>query len=221
MDNELMLFDRLNIIRDTINKYGEENFYISFSGGKDSTILHHLIDEALPNNKIPRVFINTGIEYNDIVKFVREMADSDDRFIITFNRLGRTDEKPDNSTRVSVFNSRNIEDYISATSSYITNMVQLGGYIEEWVYPKTTNEQLLVSNDTAEIIVSKPIIELVKIQVRDNKTGEIADMTDFVYEENVYKTLSIKTNVVSLYWIIMVLNMYEFCKYIMIRNTTL
>ena len=38
----------------------ENNAYISFSGGKDSTILHYLIDLALPNNKIPRVFINTG-----------------------------------------------------------------------------------------------------------------------------------------------------------------
>ena len=116
---------------------------------------------------------------------------SDDRFIITFNRLGRTDEKPDNSTRVSVFNSRNIEDYISATSSYITNMVQLGGYIEEWVYPKTTNEQLLVSNDTAEIIVSKPIIELLDIYVKNNNSGAIAKLTPFIYEENVYKTLQL------------------------------
>jgi predicted phosphoadenosine phosphosulfate sulfurtransferase len=54
-DFELTLFDRLNAIRDTINKYGIDNFYLSFSGGKDSTILHHLIDMAIPNNKIPRV----------------------------------------------------------------------------------------------------------------------------------------------------------------------
>ena len=116
---------------------------------------------------------------------------SDDRFIITFNRLGRTDEKTDNSTKVSVFNSRNIEEYISATSSYITNMVQLGGYIEEWVYPKTTNEQMLVSNDTAEIIVSKPIIELLDIYVKNNNSGAIARLTPFIYEENVYKTLQL------------------------------
>lgn len=71
--NDLVLFDRLEVIRNTINKYGEENFYISFSGGKDSTVLHYIIDEALPNNKIPRVYINTGIEYNDILKFVKQM----------------------------------------------------------------------------------------------------------------------------------------------------
>lgn len=82
MDNELLLFDRVNVIKDTITKYGEENFYLSFSGGKDSTIVHYLLDQALPGNKIPRVFINTGIEYQMIVDFVKGLAAKDDRFII-------------------------------------------------------------------------------------------------------------------------------------------
>lgn len=82
MDNELLLFDRLEVIKTTIQTYGEENFYISFSGGKDSTVVHHLVDMALPDNKIPRVFINTGIEYNEIVKFVKKMADNDERFVL-------------------------------------------------------------------------------------------------------------------------------------------
>lgn len=81
-DNELLLFDRLNVIKDTIKKYGEDKFYLSFSGGKDSTVLHHLLDMAIPNNKIPRVFINTGIEYLKIVEFVKEMAKNDSRFVI-------------------------------------------------------------------------------------------------------------------------------------------
>jgi len=83
-ENEFLLEDRLGVIRDTINKYGEEKFYLSFSGGKDSTVMHHLLDMALPNNRIPRVFSNTGIEYNDIVKFVKELAEQDDRFVIIY-----------------------------------------------------------------------------------------------------------------------------------------
>lgn len=79
MDNELLLLDRLDVIRKTIEKYGEENFYLSFSGGKDSTVVHHLLDMALPSNSIPRVFINTGIEYEAIVEFVKELAKTDDR----------------------------------------------------------------------------------------------------------------------------------------------
>ena len=79
-ENEFLLQDRLNVIRDTVNKYGEENFYLSFSGGKDSTVVHHLLDMALPENKIPRVFCNTGIEYNFIYDFVKELASADERF---------------------------------------------------------------------------------------------------------------------------------------------
>ena len=82
-DFELTLFDRIEVIKTINKKYDlENNAYISFSGGKDSTILHYLIDMALPNNRIPRVFINTGIEYNYIVDFVKELAAKDDRFII-------------------------------------------------------------------------------------------------------------------------------------------
>lgn len=137
------------------------------------------------------------VEVGNYIHAIPELKFGDnERFMITFNELGRTDEKPDLGNKVSIFNSRSVEDYISATSSYVANMVQLGGIIEEWVAPKTTNETYLVYNGTAQIITSKPIIELVKIQVRNNTTGEIADMTDFIYEENVYKTLPIETNVV-------------------------
>lgn len=80
---EFTLADRIAKIKSINEQYDlENNAYVSFSGGKDSTVLHHLIDEALPENNIPRVFINTGIEYKATLKFVREMAAKDDRFII-------------------------------------------------------------------------------------------------------------------------------------------
>lgn len=61
MDNELLLFDRLEIIKTANDKYGlESNAYLSFSGGKDSTILHRLLDIALPNNNIPPRFHRHG-----------------------------------------------------------------------------------------------------------------------------------------------------------------
>ena len=83
MDNELLLFDRIEVIKATNQKYDlENNAYLSFSGGKDSTILHYLLDKALPNNRIPRVFIDTGIEYTKIREFVMGLAKNDDRFII-------------------------------------------------------------------------------------------------------------------------------------------
>lgn len=83
MDYELTLYDRLEVIKSANQKYDlEHNAYLSFSGGKDSTILHHLLDKALPNNRIPRVFIDTGIEYQKIREFVLGLAKNDDRFVI-------------------------------------------------------------------------------------------------------------------------------------------
>lgn len=82
MDNEFILMDRIQKIKQIVNKYGEDNFYISFSGGKDSNVLSKLIDMALPDNRIPRVYCNTGIEYKAIVDFVKAKAEADDRFII-------------------------------------------------------------------------------------------------------------------------------------------
>lgn len=80
---EFILFDRIEKIKQINEEYDlENNSYISFSGGKDSTILHYLIDLALPNNKIPRLFINTGVEYQDIRKFVEGLAINDDRIKI-------------------------------------------------------------------------------------------------------------------------------------------
>lgn len=83
IDNELLLFDRIEKIKQINKEYDlEKNAYISFSGGKDSTVLHYLIDMALPNNNIPRVYLNTGIEYFDIVKFVKQMQAKDGRIVI-------------------------------------------------------------------------------------------------------------------------------------------
>ncbi len=81
-DNEFLLQDRIQKIQQIINQYGEENFYISFSGGKDSTVLSKLIDMALPDNNIPRVYADTGIELNMIRNFVYKLAEDDWRIEI-------------------------------------------------------------------------------------------------------------------------------------------
>ena len=46
--------------------------YVGFSGGKDSTVLLDLCRIVKPD--IKAVFCNTGNEYPDIVRFVRELG---------------------------------------------------------------------------------------------------------------------------------------------------
>lgn len=56
-------------IRQWINEFGEEGVYVSFSGGKDSTVLLHLVREMYP--RVPAVFCDTGLEYPEIRDFVK------------------------------------------------------------------------------------------------------------------------------------------------------
>lgn len=56
-------------IREWINNFGESGVYVSFSGGKDSTVLLDLVRSEFPN--VEAVFIDTGLEYPEIKDFVK------------------------------------------------------------------------------------------------------------------------------------------------------
>ena len=57
-----------NRIRDWY-EYFDGQVYVSFSGGKDSTVLLHIARELYPD--IEAVFVNTGLEYPEIRKLVK------------------------------------------------------------------------------------------------------------------------------------------------------
>ena len=48
------------------------NVVVSYSGGKDSTVLLHMVRQLYPD--VPAVFCNTGLEYPEIQKFAREQG---------------------------------------------------------------------------------------------------------------------------------------------------
>lgn len=68
----LILKERMSLIR--IRAWYEHykgNVYVAFSGGKDSTVLLHLVRSLYPD--VPAVFVNTGLEFPEIVRFVRSV----------------------------------------------------------------------------------------------------------------------------------------------------
>ena len=75
-DNELLLIDRIEKIKSINKQYNlEDNAYISFSGGKDSTVLVDLVKNKCGYDYIPAVFIDTGLEYPELKEFARDRAD--------------------------------------------------------------------------------------------------------------------------------------------------
>ena len=51
----------------------EGQVYVSFSGGKDSTVLKHIVDNTPGVYDVPAVFVNTGLEYPEIQRFVKDV----------------------------------------------------------------------------------------------------------------------------------------------------
>ena len=47
--------------------------YVAFSGGKDSTVLKHIVDNTSGVYDVPAVFVNTGLEYPEIQNFVKDV----------------------------------------------------------------------------------------------------------------------------------------------------
>lgn len=64
-----------NRIREWIREYGEDGVYVSFSGGKDSTVLLDIVRSEFP--RVKGCFVNTGLEYPEIVKFVKTFDNID------------------------------------------------------------------------------------------------------------------------------------------------
>lgn len=56
-------------IREWVTEFSSQGVYVSFSGGKDSTVLLHLVRSIYPD--IEAVFVNTGLEYPEIQRFVK------------------------------------------------------------------------------------------------------------------------------------------------------
>jgi len=57
-------------IKDWYRHFGGD-VYVSFSGGKDSTVLLHIVREMYPD--VPAVFVNTGLEYPELRHFAESM----------------------------------------------------------------------------------------------------------------------------------------------------
>lgn len=56
-------------IREWVTEFSSQGVFVSFSGGKDSTVLLHLVRSIYPD--VEAVFVNTGLEYPEIQRFVK------------------------------------------------------------------------------------------------------------------------------------------------------
>lgn len=65
----------IRLIQDFADYFGEDKMYLSFSGGKDSLVVNHLVSRALGENAIERVYCDTWLEYPSMRQFVKDNFD--------------------------------------------------------------------------------------------------------------------------------------------------
>ena len=56
-------------IRDWVDMYGKEGVYVSFSGGKDSTVLLDIVRNVCGYDDIPAVFVDVPTQYPELKTF--------------------------------------------------------------------------------------------------------------------------------------------------------
>ena len=58
-------------IRNWVNEFDEDGVYLSFSAGKDSTVLGHIIREVCGYKNIPFVFADVPTQYPELKQFAK------------------------------------------------------------------------------------------------------------------------------------------------------
>ena len=62
-------------VRNWINEFGEDGVYVSFSGGKDSTVLLDIVRQDYPN--IKAMFVDVPTQYPELKEFVKTFDNVD------------------------------------------------------------------------------------------------------------------------------------------------
>ena len=57
-------------IRQWVHEFGEDGVYISFSGGKDSTVLLDIVRNVCGYTDVPAVFVDVPTQYPELKQFV-------------------------------------------------------------------------------------------------------------------------------------------------------
>jgi 3'-phosphoadenosine 5'-phosphosulfate sulfotransferase (PAPS reductase)/FAD synthetase len=148
--------------------------YISFSGGKDSTVLLHLAREIYPD--IPAVFCDTGLEYPEVREFARSMP-------------GVETVRPDMNFReviekygypvISKLQAKYIREIRTTKSERLRNLRLYGNdkgtlskLSERWKF--LINAPFKISDQCCDVMKKKPLNRYEKESQRVAMTGEMA-----------------------------------------------
>lgn len=109
-------------LREWVEHYGLDGVYVSFSGGKDSTVLLTIARSIFPD--IKAVFVDTGLEYPEIRQFVKTWDNVDwIRPKMTFKQVIEKYGYP--------FISKEVSECVYGARKYLTQLIADGTIITD------------------------------------------------------------------------------------------
>lgn len=140
------------------HEHYEGSVCVSFSGGVDSTVLLHLVRQEFPDVK--GVFVNTGLEYPQIVKFVHSLPNIDIiRPKLTYKEVIERYGYP----VISKQTSEKIEDVRTTKSEHMRNLrlgksdSKLGKLSNKWMY--LVDAPFKISSRCCDVLKKAPLLK--------------------------------------------------------------
>ena len=116
-------------IRGWVKEWGADRCCVSYSGGKDSTVLLHLVRDMYP--EIPAVFANTGLEYPENQALVKSYDNVD---IVT----PRMNFKQVLTKYGYPVISKEVSEAVMYARKFLDSVAHGGGYQYKYCYERLT-----------------------------------------------------------------------------------
>lgn len=164
-------------------KHYNGQVYVSFSGGKDSTVLLHIARQLFPD--IEAVYVDTGLEYPELREFVKSIDNvtwlkSEMNFRQVLDKYGYPIISKDISRRVkdarSAIKKGNKHSYAfkMLNGTYTDKDGNLSTFnCEKWKF--LIDAPFIISNYCCDIMKKKPLHKFDKQKLKKPITGIMAD----------------------------------------------
>lgn len=194
----LLTVDTQLINNDEIGIDDIEYFLILDPAWENRLKTYKVQETILENKNLWEVLIQIGY-YLHAIPYISFSEDGTDRFLLSFRQLGDIKKKNDTSNKITIFNSKNLNNYFTQYDSYVTNLFSPQNLVDEWLVVKSNDATALIYNNNAIIKTSYNISEIVAFDINyDGSAGGESgtkSALNYIFEKSIYEILTSEYNV--------------------------
>ncbi len=169
--------EAVNYIQSYKSRYNIDDMFVSFSGGKDSTVTSHLVNRALGTNKVLHIFGDTTLEFPYTIEYRKRFSSNEEskgvRVLTAKNREKNFEDLCDivgPPSRVmrwccTVFKTGAIQKTISSAYKDKTNILTFQGIRRNESASRSKYERESESPKISKQTVAAPIIDWIDFDV--------------------------------------------------------